>query len=457
MAHLQYALSGMGGLICLTGEVGTGKTTLCRSFLASLTDDVKTAYIFNPQLSSVELLQSVCDDFGITYGNSDSLRDLYRYLNEFLIAQYSEAHKVLCVIDEAQAMSADLLEQVRLLTNLETHSEKLMTVILVGQPELQDTLSRHDLRQLNQRITARYHLKHLSQNETCEYINFRLERSGGEEGLFSDSAMKRLWTASRGIPRLINVLCDRALLGAYAQEEHKVSMALVKGAELEIMPAQAQAIAKKVRHQRQNRLLTVMMTLTVMVGVISLLGSVAVVWQPDLIKNLFSSTQNPVAMLSRQMIGEEVNNCDALEQTGYKCLWVDWPLTKLNNRNKNLLLQVKTVNGDIHWQANRPQSPDVYNGHALLFWQPPAGYDEDQLIKPGERSEVVNWVRQKLGGSWSNEWQVFSPNGRTVSADSDYYDPLLANKVEQFQRLNGLLSDRILGPQTLYYLQLAGE
>ncbi len=462
LAHLQYALTGLGGLISLTGEVGTGKTTLCRSFLADLPEGIKTAYIFNPQLSSIELLQSICDDLGIEYGESDSLRNLYRYLNAFLIKQYAAGHKVICVIDEAQSMSADLLEQVRLLTNLETHTEKLMTLILVGQPELQDTLARHDLRQLNQRITARYHLRHLSLADTRDYLNFRIRKAGAEGPLFTDGAVKRLWQVSKGVPRLMNTIADRALLGAYAREEKQVSVSLIKGAEQEILPAAP--VPEKRRSVRVNTSTKSTaggwLRNLMMVSLVAVLaaGGAVVALQPDLLQRWFFPQQNPVAILSQASLGREITGCQAVSMTGYECLWVDWDISSLTSLAPGqVLYQIATVNGDIRWQLEAPLAPDKYNGHALLFWQPPPGFDQNALIKPGERSPVVSWARKQLGGGWDENWEVITPQGQAISSTGEFYDPLLANRVERFQRLNGLLADKILGPQTLYYLQQAGD
>ena len=170
LAHLHYAFTGMSGLMCLTGEVGTGKTTLCRTFMNAAPESVHIAYIFNPQLSPVELLQAICDELGLSYPADASLKSLYQILNHRLLELYSQGDKVICVIDEAQVMPAPLLEQIRLLTNLETSKEKLLSLILVGQPELNELLQRHDLRQLNQRITARFHLKHLTVAEARDYL-----------------------------------------------------------------------------------------------------------------------------------------------------------------------------------------------------------------------------------------------------------------------------------------------
>ena len=217
LAHLLYGVSGGGGFILLTGEVGTGKTTVNRCLLEQLPDTTDLAIILNPALSAVELLASACDELGIDYPReTHSLKALTDALHRYLLENYDRGRKTVLMIDEAQHLDFDVLEQIRLLTNLETNDEKLLQIILIGQPELSDKLARPELRQLNQRITARYNLQPLNLDETSAYIRHRLEVAGlkGDRRLFDSSAVKQIHTLTRGIPRLINVLCDRALLGA---------------------------------------------------------------------------------------------------------------------------------------------------------------------------------------------------------------------------------------------------
>ena len=234
LAHLSYALTDQGGLICLTGEVGTGKTTLCRALMASVPEGDHIAYIFNPQLSPSELIEALCDELHIQYASGLSLRELYRVLYMGLLRFYSNNQRVICVIDEAQVMSPALLEQVRLLTNLETNTEKLLTLVLVGQTELREILERHELRQMNQRITARYHLGHLTLSETAEYLAHRIQCAGGGRMLFDQASIKVIWQNSMGVPRLINSMADRALLGAYAGNKPFVDAAIARKAVIEV-------------------------------------------------------------------------------------------------------------------------------------------------------------------------------------------------------------------------------
>jgi general secretion pathway protein A len=240
LAHLSYAHTGHGGLICLTGEVGVGKTTLCRAFMKQLPEHTHLAYIFNPQLSPLELLQSLCDELAVEYPEDATLKSLYAILNQALLCCYGKRDRVICVIDEAQCMPASLLEQVRLLTNLETDKEKLLTLILVGQPELRDILQRHDLRQLNQRITARYHLNLLSLPECRAYLDHRVQCARcvlqpESASLFNAAAVKVIWQASGGVPRLMNSLADRSLLGAYASSKSLVTRSIANQAVHEVL------------------------------------------------------------------------------------------------------------------------------------------------------------------------------------------------------------------------------
>jgi general secretion pathway protein A len=237
LAHLFYGIKKGGGFVTLTGEVGTGKTTLCYCFLEQLPDAIEIALILNPKLNSIELLASICDELGIQYpANNQSLKTFIDLLNKYLLAAHAKRKHTILIIDEAQNLSFEVLEQIRLLTNLETSTKKLLQIILIGQPELKQLLNRVELRQLNQRITARYHLEPLSLTETRAYIQHRLSVSGGRQDIFNDSAIRKIFKLTKGIPRSINILCDRALLGAYASDVHKINAKIIKKAALEALP-----------------------------------------------------------------------------------------------------------------------------------------------------------------------------------------------------------------------------
>lgn len=234
MAHLTYGLSQGGCFIVLTGEVGTGKTTLCRNLLDDLPDDVEVALILNANINEQELLQTVCDELKIEYGENDSQKRLLDQINTHLLKGFANKQQTVLIIDEAQLLKRDVLEQIRLLTNLETTKSKLLQIILIGQPELNDVLSRNDLRQLAQRVTARYHLGPLDRREIEDYVNFRLRVAGCRKPLFTKQALSQLHKSTDGIPRRINVLADHALLSAYAKTNVMVDAKCVRSATNEV-------------------------------------------------------------------------------------------------------------------------------------------------------------------------------------------------------------------------------
>jgi general secretion pathway protein A len=234
MAHLNYALSHGDGFVEITGEVGTGKTTLCRAFLEDLDKDSEVAYIFNPRLNSLELLRAINDEFGIS-SDADNTKDLIDTLNTFLMEKKSKKKNAILLIDEAQNLSEDVLEQLRLLSNLETNTSKLLQIILVGQPELRDMLDSYKLRQLRQRITLSWYLTPLNRKETREYIRHRVNIASKKAGdIFTESAYRLIYKYSRGIPRLINIACDRALLTAYGLNQSKVTGSIAGSALKEL-------------------------------------------------------------------------------------------------------------------------------------------------------------------------------------------------------------------------------
>jgi general secretion pathway protein A len=242
LAHLLYGIGEGGGFVQLTGEVGTGKTTLCRCLLEQLPDGVDVALILNPMLNAFELVATICDELKISYpADASSIKTLIDVLNEHLLRTHAAGHRTVLIIDEAQNLSAEVLEQIRLLTNLETTQYKLLQIILIGQPELKALLERSDMRQLAQRVTARYHLEPLRSDEVRAYIEHRLRVSGWKGNLFSTPAMNDVLRLSGGIPRMINILCDRALLGAYVEERKRVDRRIVRKAAGEVLPAQDQA------------------------------------------------------------------------------------------------------------------------------------------------------------------------------------------------------------------------
>ena len=247
LAHLLYGVGGNsggassgtgGGFVLLTGEIGTGKTTVCRCFLEQTPASCNVAYIFNPKLTVIELLQSICEEFHIAppkYRLLPTVKDYVDPLNAFLLQTHGAGKNNVLIIDEAQNLSSEVLEQLRLLTNLETNERKLLQIVLIGQPELRTMLQRPELEQLAQRVIARYHLQALTESETTQYISHRLEVSGLKGALpFERHALKRIHHFARGVPRRINLLCDRAMLGAFASGQAIVSQRIVDKAAGEV-------------------------------------------------------------------------------------------------------------------------------------------------------------------------------------------------------------------------------
>ncbi|MEQ3620131.1 MAG: AAA family ATPase [Marinobacter sp.] len=263
LAHLMYGVQGQGGFIVITGEVGTGKTTVSRCFIENVPDHVDIALILNPRLSARELLSSICDELEIAHPVGSSIKELVGLINDDLLKAHAAGrHKVL-MIDEAQNLSAEVLEQLRLLTNLETAEKKLLQIVLLGQPELQEILALPELRQLNQRVTARYHLDALGRAEIEAYLRYRLSVAGLRGEIFTDRAIRALYRASHGVPRLINLISDRALLGAYAEGEHQITAPHIRNAAREV---NGQGLSGRAR--RSGRSHTLSHTLMVAAGLL---------------------------------------------------------------------------------------------------------------------------------------------------------------------------------------------
>ncbi|QHI98793.1 AAA family ATPase [Xylophilus rhododendri] len=250
LAHLLYGLGASGGFVLLTGEIGTGKTTVCRCFLEQMPEHCQVAYVYNPKQSAIELLRTINDEFGVPHapaapGSAETIKDCIDPLNAFLLASHAAGRNTVLVIDEAQNLSIDVLEQLRLLTNLETTERKLLQIVLIGQPELRELLARPELEQLAQRVVARFHLDALSLPEVEAYVSHRLAVAGWSGALpFDRRVLARIHQLTGGVPRRINLLCDRALLGAYSAGVRSVDRRMLGRAALEVFGAMPQRAAR---------------------------------------------------------------------------------------------------------------------------------------------------------------------------------------------------------------------
>jgi len=285
LAHLVYGVNSDNGFILLTGEVGTGKTTVCRCLLDQMQEDCDTAFILNPKMTVEELLATICDELGISYPNGNISRKLFvDRINTYLLDANARGRRTILIIEEAQNLGLDVLEQVRLLTNLETNQRKLLQIIMIGQPELREILSRPELMQLSQRITARYHLCPLSKREVVTYVTHRLTVAGVIKKLFPPRTIDKLYRLSGGIPRLINIICDRALLGAYVQGKDIVDRSTIVKAAIEVS-------GKRREGDQSMRLLRWVLSGLVLAGFIGGLAMGLHHYDPDFLTSV--TLQNP--------------------------------------------------------------------------------------------------------------------------------------------------------------------
>ncbi|TNE78437.1 MAG: peptidoglycan-binding protein, partial [Gammaproteobacteria bacterium] len=236
LAHLLYGVSSNGGFVLLTGEIGAGKTTVCQCLLEQLPHNTDVAYILNPKLQPWEFLATICDELGIPYASDDtSLKHYIDLIHHYLLEAHSQGRNTVLMVDEAQNLSTELIEHLRLLTNLETREKKLLQIMLVGQPELRDKIALPEMQQMAQRITARYHLGPLSKSEVAAYVRHRLKVAGATRELFSQDSLNQLWKLTGGVPRLINIICDRSLLGTYTRKGHWVERPVLEEAASEVL------------------------------------------------------------------------------------------------------------------------------------------------------------------------------------------------------------------------------
>jgi len=482
LAHLLYGMKTEGGFVLLTGEVGTGKTTICRCLLEQIPEDSEIAFVFNPKLTVVELLESICDELRISYPQGNrSIKIFIDVLNRFLLEVHSRGRKTVLIIDEAQNLSASVLEQIRLLTNLETNKQKLLQVIMLGQPELKQLLERTELRQLAQRITARYHLEPLSKNEIKAYIDHRLAVAGVERPLFTAATIRKLYGLSGGVPRLINLLCDRALLGAYARERQTVSPGLLEKASREVF-------GKRVKPQRfvYPTWQWLLALLVVAIGSVML---VSIYWidqqapVPSPIKVAIAQSSPPdtlewdeqqlitqSSVLAYQTLfnlwgvsySSELGSVrDQAARHGLNLLSRQGSLGRLRQLNRPAVLKLKNSQGQEYYSTltalagetatlvvgkqHRTVPISVLSEHWYgefgLLWQPPPDYQ--RALRPGDRGKVVEWLDR----------QMAALNGRNARIGKDSaFDGELLEEVQQFQSDEGLVPDGVVGTNTLILL-----
>ncbi len=495
LAHLAYGISEAGGFIQLTGEVGTGKTTVLRSLLQQLPPHCDVALILNPRVTPAEFLLAICDELHVQVpaGSEGSVKALVDLLTHFLLDAHGRSRRIVLMVDEAQNLDAAVLEQVRLLTNLETATQKLLQIILIGQPELREVLARPELRQLAQRITGRYHLESLRKAETLAYIRHRLRVAGATRDLFTPGAQRELHRLSNGVPRIINVIADRALLGAYTREEHEVDGALVRRAASEVYGRPV--LAPWIRW----------LALGGAVAGAALVGFV--LWrawpallQPSPVEATAVASDAPAAkppaapatppretlsaLLSKRVAATTMDAaftslfalwnapfqaggslaCDQADARGLSCVWQRGSLAQLKLINRPAILSLvdgqgaahqvvlselddgdaKLLLGDTEARVPVAELADYWFGEFLVLWRPQT--TAQRPLRAGMRGDDVRWLRQGL------EQLSGSP---LVPDAGDYFDDELQQLVENFQRSRRLTVDGVAGLQTQLVLDSA--
>ncbi len=493
LAHLTYGITEAGGFIQLTGEVGTGKTTVLRTLLQQLPAHCDVALILNPRVTPAEFLLAICDELHVQVPEAaaGSVKALVDLLTHFLLDAHGRGRRVVLMVDEAQNLSADVLEQVRLLTNLETATQKLLQIILIGQPELRSVLARPDLRQLAQRVTGRYHLESLRRGETAAYVRHRLRVAGASGELFSRGALGELHRLAGGVPRIVNVIADRALLGAFTREEHRVTGELVRRAAAEVygrpvLPPWARwaafagatggiamlafAIWRAVPGDGPA---TPVAAPTQALAAAPAGPPAAPAPPPDLaallaLDNAGTTTDAAFGALfglwGADYAPGMARPCDQAAGHGLSCVAQRGSLAQLKLINRPAILSLIDAGGTERQvvlagldgdrarlllgtqDATVPiaQLTDYWFGEFLVLWRPQSG--ELRALRSGMRGDDVRWLRrglEQLGG--------LPPS----AAPEDLFDTNLERLVEDFQRSRRLVVDGIAGVQTQLVLDAA--
>ncbi len=492
LAHLVYGVTESGGFIQLTGEVGTGKTTLCRSLLLNrMPSNADVAVVLNPQLSAPEFLEAICEELSIGVPKPrGSIKALIDALNRHLLDAHSEGRRTILVVDEAQNLAPEVLEEVRLLTNLETSKQKLLQIILIGQPELRELLARNDLRQLAQRITGRYHLEPLTREETDQYIEHRLKVAGALGEVFDAGAKRAVFKLSQGVPRLVNVICDRALLGAYSQGSRIVNRRLIHRAAAEITGEADLITGWRWTLPIAGVAVTAMLAIAAAVWFDDNRQTVAepapVVAAPAKIEAAPITEPEPapekyVALDEQLAVAIELGSVDTALATlfdiwnidlslatlpaceyalslGFSCLSDRGSWSGLRRINRPAVLELVDKLGNSHHivltaihgdtaelsiggvAVTHPVSAvaNMWFGSYQLLWQPPNGVTVS--LVPGVQNANVVWLRESLA--------EIDPRYRTEPFMSDVYDRNLEQQVRAFQRDQRLDVDGLAGKQT---------
>ncbi|HGS5164823.1 AAA family ATPase [Vibrio harveyi] len=493
ITHLQAGLGDGGGFAMLTGEVGTGKTTVAKAMLANLDENTKAGLILNPTFSSRDLLEAICDEFKVTYPEEASLKQLNQAIHDYLLRNHKMGWTTLLVIDEAQHLAADVLEQLRLLTNLETDTRKLLKVLLVGQPELQRLLQTTQLRQLAQRITGRYHLLPLDEKETADYITFRLHTAGGDKQLFDRSSTKLIAKYSHGIPRLINLICDKSLNLSYHKGNVVVDKQTVHQACEEVMQFQAEIYQQDQPVRRSFEWPT---WGSAAIGVFAAAGIGWAVMQkmPSQVSTSIQSNPIQVAQTTSQPVTAEMNEQLTSEQRNmlleqtqsnlavnelYK-LWGYRASVRdnlcLSEPQSTMRCERKMATWPLLVQQNRPVILELnYQGQVGYVLLYAIGNDKVEVLNGSQRLRLpVSWLKPLWQGNIIELWQA--PLRETLRLDmegpaievldtllaqavneqplgTDIFDAALKERVELFQRWQGIGVDGIAGQRTLERLQ----
>lgn len=490
LAHLLYGIGkgGSGGFVQLTGEVGTGKTTLCRLLLEQLPEHTRVALVLNPKLSPVELLETICEELKLDIaGKKGSLKALVDTLNIYLLDAYAQGLRVVLIVDEAQELSTESLEQVRLLTNLETPTQKLLQIILLGQPELRDKLRQPELRQLAQRITARYHLMPLDRAETEAYVRHRVAVAGAARSPFSRLGLRALYRRSGGVPRVINVVADRALMAGFAREQDSLGEQIVDRAANETLPGNARYWA-----HRYGRWVATAAVLILVAGAASwrwLHQAPPAVTEaiarpaPPPVDNTLETVRQAIAhtpdanltawtqLLGRwQVNGAQVSvrdaaRCPTAIAAGLDCLRGTGTLDQIARFDRPLILtlhdggahadalllgvdvqHVKLALGGQTRTLRKSDLADVWNGEFSAVWQLPPQIPA--TLHQGDAGPGIAWIKAQL---------AHMDGGKADDTGPAYFDAALEERVRKLQIAYGIKPDGIVGPETLFALSALSD